>query len=143
MARIPKLEGRLASGCAETLRGLVRGKWLAVGPTGSVLKEFLFPDWHTLLQGVDEPAAGVECRPAMGAGDNDQHAGFADFEASDAVAMRTSRMENRCNASSASLSIAANGHGGIGVVFEIKGAAMAGVVSHNAFKQTTAPSSPA
>ena len=45
----------------------------------------LLPDGDGFLEGVDDPAAGVEGGAAMGGGDGDEDAGFADGEAAEAM----------------------------------------------------------
>src|SRR5271166_5227300 len=61
------------------------GKWLAVGPDGTVPEMLFFPDRHGTFQGVDDPTASVERRSAMGGRDHDGHAGFADLQSAEAM----------------------------------------------------------
>ena len=56
------------------------GEGFAIGPDRSIGKIFLLPDGNGPLQSVDQPAAGVECGGAMGRGNHDQHAGFANLQ---------------------------------------------------------------
>src|SRR4051812_50154211 len=64
--------------------GNVGGKGLSIRPHDAILEVFLLPDGDGALQGVDEPAAGVECGTTMGGCDDDQNAGFSNFETSEA-----------------------------------------------------------
>src|SRR5580658_6308421 len=61
------------------------GKRLAIGPNCAILEIFLLPDGDGALEGIDEPAAGVKCRRAMGGCDDHQHAGFANLQPSQPV----------------------------------------------------------
>src|SRR5882757_5511094 len=61
------------------------GKRLAIGPHCSILEIFLLPDGNSLLKRIDDPAAGLKSGAPMGRGDHNQHAGLADFQASQAV----------------------------------------------------------
>src|SRR5437660_9244605 len=55
-------------------------KGFPIGPYRSVLEVLLLPDRHCLFQGIDDPAAGVEGRSAMGRSHGNQHTGLADFQ---------------------------------------------------------------
>src|SRR5580704_10774553 len=61
------------------------GERFARGPHRAVDKSLLLPDGHCLLQGVDQPAAGVKGLRAVGRGHDDQDAGFSDLEPAQAV----------------------------------------------------------
>ncbi len=41
-------------------------EWFPRCPNSAILEKFLFPDRHRALEGVDEPAAGIEGGSAMG-----------------------------------------------------------------------------
>src|SRR5579864_74924 len=55
-------------------------KRLSVGPDGAAFEMLLLPDRHGVLQGINQPSAGVESGRAMCRGDDDQHTRFADFQ---------------------------------------------------------------
>src|ERR1700731_4849971 len=110
------------------------GKGLAVGPYCAVFKILLLPDGDRALERVNQPAASVERSRAMGGGDHDQHAGFANFEASEAV----------YNGDIANLKLAQGLRGQgfhllerhlfIGFVIEIECLASASLITHNTFE---------
>src|SRR5438105_2374825 len=88
---VPEIEKLSLEGCSLRCRaprmGARRGcdlrrKRLAICPNRAIFEEFFFPDRHSALQGVDQPAAGIECRGAMGRGNNNQDAGLANFQVS-------------------------------------------------------------
>src|SRR5256885_8954566 len=58
---------------------------IAVGPHGAVLEVLLLPDGDSALESINQPAASVECGRAVRRCDRDQHAGFADLQAAQAV----------------------------------------------------------
>src|SRR5713101_5406343 len=69
----------LHAGCAGWARNFFR-EWLAIRPDRAIFEVFFFPDGNGLLEGVDDPAAGLKCGSAMGRGHHDQNAGLADFQ---------------------------------------------------------------
>src|SRR5882762_14005 len=75
---------RLRAGWSR-LRGNLRGKGLAVGPDGAIDEVLLFPDRNCALEGINQPAAGLEGRTSMSRRYNDEDAGFADLQASEAM----------------------------------------------------------
>ena len=56
------------------------------GPIRPVL---LLPDWHNLLEGVNEPLPGLESFPAMGSTDGDGYAGVSDRQVPEPMDDRT------------------------------------------------------
>ena len=108
------------------------GKRLAGGPYGAVGKGLLLPDGDRVLEGVDEPAAGFEGLSAMGGSDDDEHAGFADLEAAEAMDdgdVANAELSARLGGQFAHL---LDGHLFVGFVVEVEGLAAAGVVAHDA-----------
>src|SRR4030088_1701538 len=61
------------------------GEGFTVGPYSAVLKILLLPDGNGAFERVNQPAASVERSGTVSRGNHDQHAGFANFEASKAV----------------------------------------------------------
>src|ERR1035438_1361444 len=75
----------------EALRSIVRlqaqlcREGLAGGPHGAIHECLFLPDRHGCLKGVDKPAAGIEGLRSVGRCYDDQDAGLAYFEATEAV----------------------------------------------------------
>ena len=65
--------------------GRRNGRKFAIGPNSAIFEEFLFPDGDGFLEGVDGVAAGFECSFAMRRADSDEDAGFAYFQATEAM----------------------------------------------------------
>src|SRR5215469_3749767 len=80
------LDAAAISGLPGGLRirpGNLGGKGFAIGPHRAVFEVLLLPYGNSFFEGIDEPAAGVKCRPAMRRGHCNQHAGLADLEPSE------------------------------------------------------------
>src|SRR5580700_12340972 len=73
------LRCEVRSGAALRTRNFCR-KRLAVSPHRSILKVFFLPDGHGALERINQPAASIERRRAVGGSDHHQHAGLADLQ---------------------------------------------------------------
>src|SRR5580704_250516 len=121
--------GRRAIGA---LHGVSRRKGLAIGPDCAVGEGFLFPDGHGFLERVDEPSAGFEGLAAMGRSDDDEHAGFPDLQAAEAVDDGNIAHFEASNRFARQLVHLLHGHLCVGLVVEVEGFAAAGVVADDA-----------
>src|SRR6266404_282954 len=70
--------------CARRARDFFRER-LPIRPNSAAFEVFLFPDRHGFLEGIDDPPARVEGRPAVSRRNNYQYAGLPDFQTSKAV----------------------------------------------------------
>jgi len=114
--------------------GQVCGEGLAGGPDGAVDEGLLFPDGDGLLEGVNEPAGGFVGLGAVGGGDDDEHAGFADLEASEAVDDGDMADIEAGVGFGCQLPHLFLGHLAVGFVVEMEGLAATGLVAHDAVK---------
>src|SRR5262245_44653824 len=60
-------------------------KRFSIGPDGAIFEVLLLPDGDRAFERVNSPSTCVECSPAMGRNDYNQHARFTDFDAPEAV----------------------------------------------------------
>jgi hypothetical protein len=111
-----------------------RGRQFAIGPDGAVFEIFLFPDGDGALQGVDGEAAGFECGWAMRSADGDEHAGFADFQAAQAVGDGYAVDGEFFVDGGRDFADFGQGHRLVGFVIEIKSAAAVGLVADASVK---------
>src|SRR5579872_3869505 len=136
-ATAPRWGPRISPGALRGVRWRSFGpeavrEWLTVGPDRSILEEFFLPDGHRLLEGVDEPAAGVEGRCAVRREDGDQDARFANFQMAEAMDERDIADGEPLADFGRQLLHLAQRHGLVGLVFEIAGGASVAVIAHDA-----------
>jgi len=127
-----------ATGERTSWRGTceIIGKGLAVGPCGAVGELLLLPDGNGFLEGIDDPAAGVEGGAAMGGGDRDEDAGFADGEAAEAMDDGDVAGREVLDGLGAEEVHLLQGHLLVGFVVEVQGWAATGVVANDAVENT-------
>jgi len=95
---------------------------------------FFFPDGHSTFQGVDGVAAGVESGGAVGGANGDVYAGFADFEAAKAMDHGDAIDGKLLMKVRGDLLNFSQSHGLVGLVLEVEGAAVLGVVADESVK---------
>jgi hypothetical protein len=103
--------------------------------TAPSFEEFLLPDGHGLLEGVDEPAAGVEGGGAVRGGDGNDDGGFADVEAAEAMddgEIADGVVGEGLSGEAVHLR---EGHFFIGLVEKMEGAAATAVVADDAIEE--------
>src|SRR5271155_2289633 len=93
------------------------------------------PDGNSLLERINEPAAGVKCRSAVSASDHDEHTGLADLKASDAMDDADIADIELFDGTGSEHFHLLERHFYVGVIDEVFGAATAGVVAHDAVKE--------
>src|SRR5208337_4535382 len=108
------------------------GRQFAVGPDRSILKIFLFPDWYGALESVDGKAAGIEGGGTMRGADSNEDAGFADFEAAEAVNDGDPVDGEFFVDQLANFFHLGEGHWFVGFVLEVQGASPVGFVANKA-----------
>src|SRR5437899_6342239 len=102
-------------------------------PDGAVLEDLALPDGDELLQGIDGELTGLEGLAAVGRGDGDDHAGFADLEASDS--MDDGHLADAGEAAVGGLTDLLQlglRHGDVGLILDGDDASAPGVVPHHA-----------
>src|SRR5216684_3814579 len=104
----------------------------AFGPDSAVLEILLFPDGHGFLEGVNGKAASVEGGAAMRRTDSDEDAGFADFEASEAVDHGEAMNGKVAANPRADITHRGEGHRFVSFVLEIERGASGGMIADNA-----------
>jgi hypothetical protein len=105
------------------------GRKFAVGPDRAVFEVLLFPDGHGALEGVDGEAARVKGGGAVGRADGYEDAGFANFEASEAVNHGHAMDAVFFVELGADFAHFGEGHGFVGFVVEVKSGAVVGLVA--------------
>jgi hypothetical protein len=100
-------------------RGWCGGQF-SVGPDGAIFEELLLPDGDGALEGVDGEAASVKGCGAMGGAYGDEDAGFADFKAAEAVDNSQPMDGEPFVDGVADLANFREGHGFVGLVFEVE-----------------------
>ena len=109
---------------------------LAVGPRGAVGELLLFPDGHSFFERINHPATGVEGGAAMGGGDGDEDAGFADGEAAEAMDDRDVADGEVLDGLGAEEMHLLQRHLLVRFVVEVQGSAAAGIVANDAVEDT-------
>src|SRR6202789_2369697 len=115
--------------------GNFRRKRFAIGPNCAIFEIFLLPDGNGAFEGVDEPAASVKGRRAMGGRRNHQHACLADLQPPQPVNqgyVANLELLQRLLGQRFHL---LEGHSLIGLVVEIERPAPARLVAHHAFEE--------
>ena len=105
------------------------GRQLAIGPYRAVFKVLLLPDRDGALQGVDGETAGVKGGGTMRSADGDEDAGFADLQAAQSVRDGDAIDCESFVDGDGDLADFGYGHGLVGFVIEIEGAAAVGLIA--------------
>ncbi len=87
--RIRRLRCRFSRGCRRR-----DGRQLSIGPHRTVFEILFLPDGNGAFESVDGVAAGIEGGGAVSGAYGDEDAGFADFEAAQAVDYGYAMMAN-------------------------------------------------
>ena len=108
------------------------GKGFARCPDGAVNEVLFLPDGDSLLEGIDQPAAGVEGRSTVRRGDDNEHTGLADLETSETVNQGHIADRELCKGFSGEATHLTDGHLFVGLVVKEESLAATSIVADDA-----------